>query len=92
MTLAALWAACAAAQDQARRHPADPKAEPAARPYESSFRDYRPYTDTEAGRWREANQSVGSLRGHSGHARKADEATAQPKPAAGGHDGHGGRK
>jgi hypothetical protein len=89
---AALWAAGTAAQSPARPHPADARAEPAARPYESSFRDYRPYTEADAGRWREANESVGRLGGHAGHTRKADEAGPAPKPAAKGHAGHGGHK
>ena len=79
----------AAAQPTARPDPADPKAAGSPRPYQSAFKDYRPYVEQEPGRWREANDEIGRLGGHPGHARK--EAGALAKPAAKPH-AHGDRK
>ena len=65
--LAALAAGAAGAQSSARPDPADPKAGVPSRPYESAFRDYRPYVDADLSRWRESNEEMGRLGGHVGH-------------------------
>lgn len=80
--------AAGAALAQARPDPSDPKAAVKDRPYESAFKDYRPYRDSEAGRWREANEEVGRLGGHQGHVPQAPS-SAKPgaKPPAGGAHG-----
>lgn len=90
--LAALAAASAAnAQNAARPDPADPRAATKSRPYESAFKDYRPYREAEVARWREANEEMGRLGGHQGHLpQAAGTAKPGPKPAAGG--GHGSHK
>lgn len=91
-TLAASVAASAAAQGTARPDPADPKAAAPSRPaYESAFKDYRPHTDPEVGRWRESNEEMGRLKGHVGHVPGSVPPAASPaqKP---GPVGQGGRK
>ncbi len=91
--LAACFAGSAAAQNFARPDPADPKLTVPARPYESAFKDYRPYVDPEVARWREANEEMGRLGGHVGHVpgslppRGAAPQPAKP-PAHGGHGAH----
>jgi len=77
--LAACFAGSAAAQHLARPDPADPKASAPARAYDSAFKDYRPYADPDLARWREANEEVGRLGGHVGHAGRGKPA---PKPPA----------
>ena len=85
--LLACVAGSAAAQTAARPDPADPNAAAPKRPYESVFKDYRPYVDPEVARWRQSNEEMGRLGGHVGHVPKAQGAT--PKPAAqGGHGSH----
>ena len=93
-TLAAWLAGSAVAQTSARSDPADSKAIVPARPYESAFKDYRPYVDPDVARWREANEAMGRLGGHVGHVPGSVPprgAAPQPaKPPA--HAGHGERK
>ena len=93
-TLAAWLAGSAVAQPPARHDPADPKAAAPSRPYESAFKDYRPYVDPEIARWRESNEEMGRLGGHVGHVPGSVPprgAAPQPaKPPA--HAGHGERK
>ena len=89
--LAVCVAGSAAAQATARPDPADPKAAVPARPYESAFKDYRPYADPEVSRWRQSNEEMGRLGGHVGHVPKAQGPTVQPAakpPAQGGHGSH----
>jgi hypothetical protein len=89
--LAAAIAGSAAAQTPARPQAADPKAATASCPYESAFKDYRPYADPEIARWREANEEVGRLNGHVGHVTKRPGVAAKPAakpPATGGHGAH----
>ena len=50
--LAAIFVGAAAAQYPVRPDPADPKVAVPSRPYESVFRDYRPYADPDVARWR----------------------------------------
>lgn len=80
--LAACFAASAAAQHRARPGPADPEASAPARAYDSAFKDYRPYTDPDLARWREANEEVGRLGGHIGHAGRVKPAPKPPAPVA----------
>ena len=92
-TLAALFAGSAAAQNAAPPDPADPKAAVPLRPYESVFKDYRPYADPEVARWREANAELGRLGGHAGNVPGSVPprgAVPPAKPPA--HAGHGERK
>ena len=89
--LAAAIAGSAAAQTPARPQAADPKAGTALRPYESAFKDYRPYADPEIARWREANEEVGRLKGHVGHVPVQPGVAAKPAakpPATCGHGAH----
>ena len=90
-TLAICVAGSAAAQTPARPDPADPKSAGTARAYESAFRDYRPYADPDISRWRDVNDEVGKLKGHSGHVPQQTGTAARPgakPPAQGGHGGH----
>jgi hypothetical protein len=75
----------------ARPDPADPRAAEQARPYESAFKDYRPYVDPDIARWREVNEEVGRLNGHVGHVPQQPGTAAKPgakPPAQGGHGAH----
>lgn len=90
-SLAAMLAGSAAAQTAARLDPADPKAAVPVRPYESAFKDYRPYVEPEIARWREVNEEVARLAGHMGHVPQQPGTAAKPgakSPAKGGHGGH----
>jgi hypothetical protein len=91
IALAACFAGSVAAQAPARPDPIDPKAATPVRPYESSFKDYRPYVDPEIARWRQSNEEMGSLGGHIGHIPRDTGATVKPgakPPAPAGHGGH----
>ena len=92
IALAAMIAGSAVAQMSVRPDPAEPKAGVPVRPYESAFKDYRPYVDPDIARWRDVNDEVGRLKGHMGHVPKQPGAAAKPgaKPPA--QDGHGGHK
>ncbi len=92
IALAAAFAGSAAAQGTGRPDPADPKAAAPSRPaYESAFKDYRPHTDPEVGRWRESNEEMGRLKGHVGHVPGSVPPAASPAPKPG-PAGQGGRK
>ena len=91
-TLAACFAGGAAAQKPARLDPADPKAAVPSRSYESAFKDYRPYVDTEVARWRETNEEMGRLGGHVGHVPKPSGGTTKPAANAPAQSSHGGHK
>lgn len=78
--LAAAFAAGAAAEQTARPHPADPTVAVKEPAYESALRDYRPWTEPELARWREVNEEVRRLGGHSGHIRGSVQA---PKDSPG---------
>ena len=90
--LAAAVAGSAAAQAPARPQAADPTAATASRPYESAFKDYRPYTHPEIARWREANEEVGRLNGHVGHVPAQPGVAAKPAAKPPAHSGHGAHK
>jgi len=91
-TLAASFAASAAAQGSARPDPADPKAPAPSQPYESAFKDYRPYADPGIARWRESNEEAGRLGGHRGHMPKSPAAAEKAVPKEPAKVGHGGHK
>jgi len=84
IALTACFASSAAAQTTARPDPADPKAAAPTRPYESSFKDYRPYVDAEVARWRQSNDDMGRLGGHIGHVPRETGVATRPgaKPPA----------
>jgi hypothetical protein len=90
--LAAIFADSTVAQSAARPDPANSRAAVPARPYESAFKDYRPYADPEAARWRQSNEELGSLGGHAGHVRREAGATAKPAAKPSAPAGHGGHK
>ena len=92
LSLATCFAGSAAAQNPAQPDPADAKTSVPARPYESAFKDYRPYADAEVVRWREINEEMGRLGGHVGHLPKSPDATTKPAAKAPAHSGHGGHK
>jgi hypothetical protein len=94
-TLAALALAGATATAGAQT-PAPPRERGTAPPaYQSAFEGYRPYVEEPLAPWREVNDAVGRVGGHTGVLR-AEETTApqpatppareQPKGAA--HDAH----
>ena len=90
-TLAATFASGVAAQNTAPPDPADPNAAVPVRPYESAFKDYRPYVDSDFVRWREANEEMGRLGGHVGHVSGASQSAVRPAekpPAQSGHGAH----
>ena len=91
-TLLAFFASSAAAQHLTRPDPADAKAAVTSRPYESAFKDYRPYVEPDIARWRETNEEMGRLGGHVGHVPKSSDVTAKPAPKPPAHSEHGGRK
>ena len=81
--LASTLAVGAGAQQAEQPSVADPNAAVPAYRYESVFKDYRPYAEPEVARWRDANEEVGRIGGHMGHARKAvPERKSTPEPAA----------
>lgn len=89
--LVGILAGDAAAQGPARPDAADPKAAAPLRPYESAFKDYRPFVDPDVAPWRDTNAEVGRLGGHVGHVPRESGGTAKPgakPPAAMGHGGH----
>lgn len=91
IALAACFAGSAAAQTTGWPDVTDPKAAAPARPYESAFKDYKPYADPEVSRWREVNENVGRLNGHVGHVPRQPEAATRPgtkPPAPAGHGAH----
>ena len=53
----------------------DPGSQP---PYRSAFADYRNFKDEPLGSWREANEAMGRLGGHMGHAGDPDMPTSEP--------------
>ena len=80
-------ATTAVAQTPLPQDPANPKQGALAAPaHAPAFRDYRPYADPEAGRWRQVNDEAGRLGGHSGHVRRKPEETEKPAtPVHGSH-------
>lgn len=91
-TLAACVASSVSAQNSTRPNPVDPKAAVPVLPYESAFKDYRPYVDPEIARWRESNREIGRLGGRVGHMPQATGAAGEPPANAPVPAGHGGHK
>lgn len=83
----AAWLVAAPGYAQSRAaEPSQPDARAAEPKYESAFRNYAPYRETEPALWREVNDEVGRLGGHVGMFRRAGDDTSKPeapKPHAG---------
>ena len=79
---AAIALAAGAAHAQSRPKPDDPRsaAPPPARA--SAYEGYRPYRDEPLAPWREVNDEVGRVGGHSGVVRAEREAAPPPAPPA----------
>lgn len=77
--LAALAAGSAAAQSAARPDPADPAVRVPETAYRSAFEDYRRHDLSKQTPWREANDEVGRIGGHTGVLR---DPSAQGKQAS----------
>lgn len=92
----------ACAQQKARPDPADPAAAAPAPAYDSAFKTYVPQGEIKPATWKDINDEMGRLGGHTGHTRDSADPAApgpatapankppaqQTKPAAGGHAGH----
>jgi len=77
--LAALASAAFAEQPQTIRHPGDPSAPVPAVKYESAFTGYARHREEQPAPWRELNETVGKVGGHSGVFRgKTAEASRLP--------------
>jgi hypothetical protein len=93
-TSLACFAGAVAAQQSARPDPANPSAGSQKPVYESAFSSYRPWTEPEFARWRDANEEMGRLNGHLGHvpgSRPSRDGTTPP-PKVPAHAERGGRK
>jgi hypothetical protein len=75
---AAALALAAQAGAQSRPRPDDPAVKTAPAAHASAYESYRPFREEEPAPWREVNDEVGRLGGHSGHMGK----DAVPAPAA----------
>ena len=64
--LAASVAGCAAAPEQVRPEPADPRAAVPATSYRSAFEGYSAFREQEPADWRQLNEEVGKAGGHVG--------------------------
>lgn len=74
--LLAVVASTADAQQAAPRDPANPAA-PVPKPvHESAFTGYRPWSEPATVRWRDANEEVRHLGGHTGHVKPSAKAPA----------------
>ena len=83
----------AAAQNERRPDPLEPKAGVPAPVYRSAFEGYRPFADEDMRDWRKSNDEVGAAGGHLGHrpGQGAGQQTSKPqpgKPAPSGHEAH----
>lgn len=63
--------------------PSSDKPPPTARAYRSAFEGYRPLIDEPMRHWRDANDEMGRLGGHAGHAGSEAGTTARPAPGSG---------
>jgi len=79
---AATLALAAPAGAQSRPRPDDPAVRTPPPASGSAFEGYRPFRDEEMTPWREVNDEVGRLGGHSGHMTGHVKADAQPQSAA----------
>lgn len=91
-TLAAILAGSASAQISARPDPADAQAAAQSRPYQSAYKDYRRYADPEVARWRDVNDEMRRVGGHSGHLKPDPGAAAEPGSKPQVPAGHGAHK
>lgn len=82
ITLAALAAGVATAEEKPRPDPADARAKVPPADYRSAFEGYRAFADEQLGDWRRANEEVGIAGGHAGHrpGQDAGPPTAKPQP------------
>lgn len=95
LAVATMVAGAAAAQGAQKADPADPKARTPSVEYRSAFTEYRPYSEPELVKWREANDEVKAAAADAGHtaeganaAKPAAKPGAAPaKPPPGGHAG-----
>jgi hypothetical protein len=71
---ALVFAGAAAAQQDGRLDPRDPRAKAPPVEYRSALEGYRPYVEPEPRDWRKSNEEVGAAGGHQ---------TSKPRP--GGH-------
>lgn len=78
ITLAALAAGIAAAQETQRPDPTHARAKVPEAEYRSAFADYRPFAEEKVAPWRESNEAV---RG-GGEESHAAQPAGKPKPAA----------
>jgi hypothetical protein len=69
LAAAPIW--IAGAQSGGRPDPADPSVSGTALRYESAFDGYRDVQDRKLAPWKDANEEMGRLGGHSGHADSA---------------------
>jgi hypothetical protein len=92
--IAVALALAAPAGAQSRPRPDDPAVKTPPPPHASAYEGYRPFREEDVAPWREVNDEVGRLGGHSGHMGKdaAPPPPAQPpsgpasRPAAQGAD------
>jgi hypothetical protein len=91
---ALLLAGAAAAQQDGRLDPKDPRAKAPPVEYRSALEGYRPYEEPQPRDWRQSNEAVGSAGGHAGQRPSQGEAaqTSRPKPGAPAPRGHGDHK
>jgi hypothetical protein len=80
-----LFAGAAAAQQEGRPDPKDPRAKAPPVEYRSAFEGYRPYTEPELRDWRKSNEIVGTRQSSGAQATK-------PQPDKPETDGHGEHK
>lgn len=78
-----LFAGAAAAQQNGRPDPRDPRAEAAPVEYRSALEGYRPYAEPELRDWRKSNDEVGAAGGHAGHRPGQGEGAQTSKPQPG---------
>jgi hypothetical protein len=78
---AVLFAGAAAGQND-RPDPRDPRTKAPAVEYRSALEGYRPYTEPELRDWRKSNEEVGAAGGHAGHrpGQGPGAQTSKPQP------------
>jgi hypothetical protein len=86
-----LFAGAAAAQQDGRLDPRDPRAKAPPVEYRSALEGYRPYAEPEPRDWRKSNEEVGS---HAGQRPGQGEGahTSKPQPSTPAPQGHGDHK
>lgn len=91
---ALMFAGAAAAQQDGRPDPRDPRAKAPPAEYRSALEGYQPYTEPGLGDWRKSNEEVGAAGGHAGHrpGQGPGAKTSKPQPGAPVPQGHGDQK